>query len=70
MFPQPSHTKSEFLKKIPVKIPERKPDNYKKKRQMFLTYIGGICYTNKLRSKPFPIKSSILSKEAQKRKKI
>ena len=61
---------SDFLRDIPVTIPEPNPDEYKNKIKMLLTDRGGKWYINNRNTKSYPIKRSRKSKEAKKGKII
>ena len=53
----------ELFKKVPAAIIEPKLFYSKNKIQIFLIYIGGTWYINKLRAKPYTVKRPILSKK-------
>ena len=53
---------TELFKNIPGNIPETKPEDYKNKRHILLTDIGGKFCINKIGEKHFPINRPRLSK--------
>ena len=53
---------NKLFKNIPLTFTEQKPDDFRKKIQAILTYIGEKLYVNKFNGKPTPLKNPCLRK--------